>query len=157
MDKGSGGQEGHARFHLGIDGDGHRIAVDAFKHQGGGFTLAAVDALNIDMTAKAVARLEKKNSDLIKGSLLFLTPNQIPKPKKEPSLLDMAEAVNPDLKTQALNKRGQTLRQRFASLNPAIDPENAAEEFSRADRTLSLDKKRLLLIDRAIMHYMDLV
>jgi hypothetical protein len=41
------------------------------------------------------------------------------------------------------------LRERFAAQNP----EKAPEEFSRADRTASLDRKRLVLIDRAIAHY----
>jgi hypothetical protein len=76
-----------------------------------------------------------------------------PKPGETRTLLDEAEKLNPALKDQPVNKKGQTLRERFASQNPAVPPES----FSRADRTASLDRKRLVLIDRAIAHYEGLV
>jgi hypothetical protein len=72
-----------------------------------------------------------------------------PKPGQTHDEFDIAERYNPALKDQPVNKKGQTLRERFASRNPAKDP----ADFSRADRTASLDEKRLVLIDRAIAHY----
>jgi hypothetical protein len=72
-----------------------------------------------------------------------------PKPGQAYTELDVAEYYNPALKGQPVNKKGQTLRERFASQNPA----KALADFSRADRTASLDEKRLVLIDRAIAHY----
>lgn len=223
-----GGQEGHIRFHVGVWADSHRVAVDAYRHREGTFTLVAVDSLQEPIVARKLADLEAKHSDILKGTLLISTPNQahgegcrifgvhtlnalhdfqpyvqglhrqlhdrsqgrpaprlsgpewkrmggntlvlgdekdafgllpgkffkhiqVPKPKpgETRTLLDEAEARNPALKDQALNKKGQTLRERFASRNPGKTP----EEFSRADRTASLDQKRLILIDRAIAHY----
>jgi hypothetical protein len=81
----------------------------------------------------------------------FFKHMQVMKPKAGESrtLLDEAEDRNPALKDRPVNKKGQTLRERFASRNPLVPH----EEFSRADRTASLDKKRLVLIDRAIAHY----
>jgi hypothetical protein len=67
----------------------------------------------------------------------------------EPSLLDEAEARNPALKDQKLNKKGQTLRERYASLNTQVPP----APHSRSDRTSSLDEKRVVLLKRAIAHY----
>jgi hypothetical protein len=64
-------------------------------------------------------------------------------------MLDIAEAQNPALIHQPVNKKGQTLRQRVESANP----DKALEHFSRAERTSSLDKKRLVLIDRALEHF----
>jgi hypothetical protein len=226
-----GGPEGHIRFHVGIWADSHRVAVDAYRHREGSFTLIAVDSTREPRVAEKLAELEAKHSDIIKGTLILSTPNQshgegcrifgihtlnalhdyqpyvrdlhrklhdkgqgrpVPRlagpawkpmggnthalaeekdafgllpgkffkhiqvPKPEPgetrTLLDEAEARNPALKDQALNKKGQTLRERFASLNPAKAP----GDFSRADRTSSLDRKRLILIDRAIAHYENL-
>jgi hypothetical protein len=220
--------EGHIRFHLGMVADIHRVAVDAFRHRDGGFTLVAVDSLKQEITSSRLAALALKHPDVIKGVLVIPTPNQahvegcrifaantlnamhdfepyvqdlhrqvhergrgrpaprlagpewkscggnthvladatdafgvldgkffkhmqVPKPKGEGArtLLDDAEERNPGLKTQALNKQEQTLRSRFESQNPEKRP----EEFSRADRTASLDRKRLVLIDRAIAHY----
>jgi hypothetical protein len=69
-----------------------------------------------------------------------------PGPPRTP--FDEAEERNPALKDQHVNKKGQTLRQRFAGL-----AKKPPEEFSRADRTSSLDAKRVVLIDRAIAHY----
>jgi hypothetical protein len=65
------------------------------------------------------------------------------------TVLDVAECPNPALKDQSLNKENQTLRQRFARENTKKDP----EAFSRAERTASMDRKRVDLIDRAIAHY----
>jgi hypothetical protein len=225
---GGRGREGHVRFHLGLDDDRHRMAVDAFQHREGGFTLVAVDSLREPVAAHKMAALERMHPDLIKGVLVIPTPNQAhsegcrifavhtlnalhdfqphiqglhrqlygkgmgkpapglsgaewkrmsgnthvlddkkgafgilpgkffkhmqvknPKAGKTRTLLDDAEAKNPALKNEPVNKKGQTLRERFASQNPAKDP----ADFSRADRTASLDNKRLVLIDRAIAHY----
>ena len=222
------GQEGHVRCHVGVDSDYHRVAVDAFKHRGGGFTLIAVDSGARNFVKNRFMELENKNPDIIKGVFLINTFNQVhqegcrifavhtlnamhdyqphiqklhrmvykrsrdlpaprgsgsaanpadgnslvladeseafsllpgkffkhmqvmkPKPDNPFTLLDDAESRNPALKHEALNKKGQTLRQRFASQNPDIAP----EKFSRADRTASLDRKRLVLIDRAIAYY----
>ena len=227
-----GGQEGHIRFHVGVWADFHRVAVDAYRHREGGFTLVAVDSLDEPIVARKLAELESKHPDIIKGTAVIPTPNQVhgegcrifgvhalnalydfqpyvqglhrqirdkaqglpaPRlsgpewkrisgntqvladekdafgvlpgkffkhiqvPKRKPGetrdLLDEAEARNPALTDQALNKKGQTLRDRFASRNPGKAP----EDFSRADRTSSLDQKRLILIDRAIAHYEALV
>jgi hypothetical protein len=228
LSKTSDRQEGHVRFQVGILDDAHRIAVDAFKHKEGGFTLVAVDSSNPPITTTTLGILEMRNSGLIRGILVIPTPNQahsegcrifalhtlnalhdhqpqvlglhrqlydraqgmpssrFPAPvwqrnignthylandkdafgvlpgkffkhmqvlkAKEGTtrtLLDEAEDRNPALKEQPLNKKEQTLRQRFASQNPALAP----EEFSRADRTASVDRKRLVLLDRAIAHY----
>jgi hypothetical protein len=226
---GGRGPEGHIRFHLGVGEETHRIAVDAFRHRGGGFTLIAVDSLpNPHFAATSLAMLEMKYPKDIKGTLVIITPNQahidgcqifgvhtlnamhdyqpymqslhrelhdnalgkpaprladpmwnhtmgntyvleddveafgilpgkffkhmqVPKPRpgETRTLLDEAEEKNPALKDQAVNKKGQTLRERFAGQNPGKPP----EEFSRADRTLSLDMKRIALIDRAIEHF----
>jgi hypothetical protein len=228
------GQEGHVRFHVGIEYDSHRIAVDAFKHREGGFTLIAVDSIKEPASAKIIAALERKHPDIIKGALVIPTPNvvhtegcrifgvhtlnamydyqpeilkmhrqvydrsqgrpaprlsgpkgpqegentpflakekdafgmlpgkffkhmQVKKPKsgETHTMLDVAEERNPALKYQVLNKqgeKGQTLRESFASQNP----EKAPEAFSRADQTASLDKKRVVLIDRAIAHFQGL-
>lgn len=221
------GEEGHVRFHLGLVVDVHRIAVDAYRHRDGKFTLIAVDSSKQDITASKLAQLELKHPDIIKGTLVIPTPNQahhegcrifavntlnalhdfqpyvqglhkevyakgrgqpaprlsqaawkpmsgnthvlasekeafgvldgkffkhmqVPKPRDggTRNLLDEAEDRNPSLKTRALNKKDQTLRGRFAAQNPDRKP----GEFSRADRTASLDRKRLVLIDRAIAH-----
>lgn len=225
---GQPGGEGHVRFHLGMLDDVHRIAVDAYRHKEGGFTLVAVDSARDGVTAQKLAALELKHPDVIKGTIAIPTPNQAheegcrihavnnlnalydfqpyvqglhrqlydkgmgrpapalagpewkqtsgnthiladakdafkvldgkffkhmqvlkPKAGDTRTLLDEAEDRNPALKTQMLNKKDQTLRERNASLNPAKTP----EEFSRADRTASIDRKRLVLIDRAIAHY----
>ena len=225
---GSGQQEGHVRFHLGMVVDIHRIAVDAYRHEAGGFTLVAVDSSRQDITATKLAALELKHPDIIKGTMDIPTPNQaheegcrvhavnnlnalfdyqphvqglhkqlyaksqglpapqlsgpewtnksgnthilanekdsfrvlagkffkhmqVPKPKagETRTLFDEAEARNPSLKDAPMNKKNQTLRERFASQNPEKDP----AQFSRADRTASLDRKRLVLLDRAIAHY----
>jgi hypothetical protein len=222
------GQEGHVRCHVGFNGDVHRIAIDAFKHREGGFTLVAVESGRDRIVHDALPELAKRHSDLLKGALLLPTPNQVhnegcrvfsvhtlnafhdyqpyienlhrkiydlgrgrpapglmgpewhreggntlvladsrdvfevlpgkffkhmqvmkPKPGHTGTMLDVAESRNPALKDEPVNKKGQTLRERFASQNPAKAP----EEFSRADRTASLDRKRLVLIDRAIAHY----
>jgi hypothetical protein len=229
---GGPGQEGHIRFHLGVVFDMHRIAVDAYRHPEGGFTLVAVDSMNFAAAVNKLGALEKKHPGLIKGTMVLPTPNlahgegcrifgihtlnamhdfqpyvqglhrqifakaqgkpapvlsgpkwkraggnthilvnrndslgllpakffkhmQVMKPKAGESrtLLDEAEDRNPALKDQPVNKKGQTLRERFASQNPSV-PHG---EFSRADRTASLDKKRLVLIDRAIAHYEELI
>ena len=221
-------KEGHVRFHLGINQDSHRIAVDAFRHREGGFTLVAVDSAKDKNTIRELAKLKKKNPDLIRGSMVLPTFNQVhlegcrifamhalnalhgfqpyvqdlhrqlydhgrgrpapllsgsrwlrmyggthvlanqnhafgllpgkffkhmqvrrPEPGEKRTLLDEAEARNPALKSEPVNKRKQTLRQRFESQIP----EKAFENFSRADRTASLDNKRLMLIDRALGHY----
>jgi hypothetical protein len=230
LSKKDGNQEGHVRFHLGLGNNAHRIAVDAFRHREGGFTLVAVDSMGDPDKGKEIATIQKSHPDLIKGALTIPTPNQLhiegchifgihnlnalhdfqpyvqglhrqlydagrgkptsllsdprhfvsegnahyikfvensfimlpgkffkhmqvmkPEPGKG-TVLDLAENQNPSLNTHPLNKQGQTLRQRFASQNP----DKATEEFSRADRTASLDKKRLVLIDRAIGHYMSI-
>lgn len=222
------GQEGHIRCHVGMSRDSHRIAVDAFKHQEGGFTLVAVDSAWILEVRERLQALERKHPDIIKGNLIVPTLNQLhsegcrifavhslnalhdfqpyiqslhrqiydhfrgksaprplgsgwergkgntislgsalaafkvlppkffkhmqvkrPKPGQAYTEHDVAESYNPALKDQPVNKKGQTLRERFASQNPDKDP----ADFSRADRTASLDDKRLVLIDRAIAHY----
>ena len=223
------GQEGHVRCHVGFCMDEHRIAVDAFKHREGGFTLVAVDSGRDSIVMDRLPELGKKYPDLIKGTLIIPTPNQVhnegcrvftvhtlnalhdyqphiqdlhrqvydlgrgrpaprlsdpakwkqeggntlslekmmdaftvlpgkffkhmqvmkPKAGQTHTVLDVAEDRNPALKDQPVNKKGQTLRERFAGQNP----EKAPEDFSRADRTASLDRKRLVLIDRAIAHY----
>jgi hypothetical protein len=219
--------EGHIRFHLGVDLDSHRMAVDAFKHRDGGFTLISVDSTLNHMFAFDLARLQEQHSDFIKGTMYFPTHNQVhnegcrifavhtlnamhdyqpyflnlhreiyaasrgrpasqlasprweswdgthvleneldnfsflpakffkhmqvktPKQGETRTLLDEAEEMNHALKEQPVNKKGQTLRQRYESLNPSKRP----EEFSRADRTSSVDMKRLVLFDRAIAYY----
>jgi hypothetical protein len=229
---GGPGQEGHIRFHLGVVFDMHRIAVDAYRHPGGGFTLVAVDSMNFAAAVNKLGTLEKKHPGLIKGTMVIPTPNlahgegcrifgvhalnalhdfqphvrelhrQIyakaqgkpapalagpmwkrtggnthilvnrndalgllpgkffkhiqvmkPKPGESRTLLDEAEDRNPAFKDQPVNKKGQTLRERFASQNPSVPH----EEFPRADRTASIDRKRLVLIDRAIAHYEGLI
>jgi hypothetical protein len=72
-----------------------------------------------------------------------------PKPGQPVSQLGLAEKRNPALTTEPVNKKGQTLQERIASQNPR----RALDQFSRADRTASIDNKRLVLIDRAIAHY----
>ena len=228
---GGRGKEGHVRFHLGTSGDTHRIAVDAFRHGKGGFTLVVVDSLrDVHIPAHKMVLLYQKYPNLIKGAAVIPTTNLVhdegcriyaihhlnalhdyqpyvqslhrqiydnrrgrparplsgpgwtqafpkenihiiddekdafgvlpgkffkhmqvmkPGPGGTRTLLDDAEERNPALINQALNRYGQTLRQRFASQNPGIPH----ERFTRADRTLSLDKKRMALIDRAIEHY----
>jgi hypothetical protein len=222
------GQEGHIRCHVGFCMDEHRVAIDAFKHREGGFTLIAVDSGRDPIVELQLPGLGRDYPDLIKGSLIIPTPNQVhnegcrvftvhtlnamhdyqpymrdlhrqiydrgrgrpapglagpewkpeggntlrladlmdafkvlpgkffkhmqvmkPKPGKAGTVLDVAERHNPALKGEPVNKQGQTLRERFAAQNPGKAP----EEFSRADRTASLDRKRLVLIDRAIAHY----
>jgi hypothetical protein len=219
------GQEGHIRCHVGFGKDIHRIAVDAFKHKEGGFTLVVVDS---GAMMRSFHRVERNHSDLIKGILYIPTPNQVhiegcriysvhnlnalhdyqphiqnlhrqiydrgrgrpaprlegpewkhergntleleyameaftvlppkffkhmqvmkPKTQHSVSKLDMAEELNPALKAEPVNKKGQTLRERIASQNPG----KPIDQFSRADRTASLDNKRLVLIDRAIAYY----
>jgi hypothetical protein len=49
---GGPGQEGHVRFHLGVENDTHRVAVDAFRHRDGGFTLVAVESLRQPILTK---------------------------------------------------------------------------------------------------------
>jgi hypothetical protein len=208
--------------------DVHRIAVDAYRHKEGGFTLVAVDSSRDGVTAQRLAALELKHPDVIKGTIAIPTPNQAheegcrihavnnlnalydfqpyvqglhrqlydkgmgrpapalagpewkrtsgnthiladdkdafrvldgkffkhmqvlkPKAGETRTLLDEAEDRNPALRNQVLNKQDQTLRQRFAGLNPGKKP----EEYSRADRTASIDRKRLVLLDRAIAYY----
>ncbi|HLP40766.1 MAG TPA: YopJ family acetyltransferase [Fibrobacteria bacterium] len=217
------GQEGHIRF---LFGDVHKLAVDAFKHRDGGFTLISVDSLPHRQIGTEFGTLQKMNPDLIKGNLHLPTFNQVhnegchifavhtlnalhdyqpyiqnlhkqihdaakgwpapnltdprweksedtyirepkegalgvlpgkffkhiqvQKPLEKRTVLDTAEEMNPAFKDQPVNKKGQTLRQRFESLNPSKRP----EEFSRFDRTSSVDKKRLVLIDRAIAYYL---
>ncbi|HLP40084.1 MAG TPA: YopJ family acetyltransferase [Fibrobacteria bacterium] len=223
------GEEGHVRFHLGIWDDSHRIAVDAFRHRDGGFTLVAVDSMKkSQMIDQDLEKLSRTNPDLIKGAMVLPTPNlvhfegcrifaihhlnalhdyqphiqslhrelhdkargraasrfsgsnwthlgenihtlndakeafgllpgkffkhmQVKKPKTadKRTSLDQAEDWNPALRDQPVNKKGQTLRARLESQNP----QKPLEEFSHAERTLSLDRKRLVLIDRAIAHY----
>jgi hypothetical protein len=223
----SHGQEGHVRFNQGVRGDEHRLAVDAFKHREGGFTLIWVDSALDDMFATDLAKLQAKHSDVIKGMMNIPTHNQLhkegcrifavhtlnamhdyqphfqnlhrqiydhgrgkpaPQLARPPwrrrdgvhllddeldnfgllpgkffkhmqvmkprelvprNLFDFIEARHPALKDQPVNKKGQTLRQRFASQNP----QKPIDQFSRFDRTASLDRKRLVLIDRAIAHY----
>jgi hypothetical protein len=223
----SPGQEGHVRFHLGVRGDEHRIAVDAFQHREGGFTLIWVDPVLDHMFAFDLAKLQGTHSDVIKGTMYIPTHNQLhdegcrifsahtlnamhdyqphflnlhrqiydhgrgkpvpqlaspkwerwdgvhvldeemdnftllpgkffkhmqvakPKEGETRNLLDKAEDANPALKEQPVNKKGQTLRERIAGQNPGTP----IDQFSRADRTASLDRKRLVLIDRAIAHY----
>ncbi|HLP40376.1 MAG TPA: YopJ family acetyltransferase [Fibrobacteria bacterium] len=221
------GREGHIRFSLGVEGDFHRMAVDAFKHRDGGFTLISVDSMQNHMGAYEMGALRKRYPDIIKGTMHIPTQNlvhsegcrifsvlmlnamhdyepyfqhlhrqihnaargrpapyladprweqqggshlpkdegaafsvlpgkffkhmQVKKPNKgiTTTALDDAEKMNPALKVQPVNKKGQTLRQRFESLNPSRRP----EEFSRADRTSSVDNKRLVLIDRALAYH----
>jgi hypothetical protein len=226
MRLGGAGQEGHVRFHLGVNGDAHRIAVDAFRHREGGFTLIAIDSVRLNRTIRELAMLQEKHPDIIKGTAVIPTHNlvhdegcrifavhalnalhdyqphvqglhrelydkgrgrsaprfsgpmwkpegtihvladknvafsllpgkffkhmQVKKPDSAGrTLLDEAEARNPALKSEPVNKKGQTLRERYASQNPS----KPSEAFSYADRTASLDRKRLVLIDRAIAHY----
>jgi hypothetical protein len=73
---GGPGREGHVRFHLGIADDAHRIAVDAFRHREGGFTLVAVDSTFSSIIARRMGSLESKHPEVIKGSLVIPTPNQ---------------------------------------------------------------------------------
>ena len=250
--------EGHVRFHLGVRNDCHRVAVDAFRHREGGFTLIGLDSVMNRFLGYELGYLQRRYPDIIKGTMAIPTRNQahiegcriftihtlnamhdfqpyirnlhreiydaaharpapglsgpgwmrirgtthiikngknsfnvlpgkffkhmqVPKamPEKTPTsvdaakdrnsapqehmkkldsearrtLLDEAEDRNSALKAEPVNKKGQTLRQRFASLNPA----KTLEEYSRADRTSSLDNKRLVLLDRAIAHYESLV
>lgn len=222
----NGGQEGHIRIHFGSTSR-HRIAVDAFKHREGGFTLIAVDSEPNGQLAHQLTRMQVKNPDILKATVTIPAPNQIhmegchiftintlnalhdhqpyiqtlhqqaydeamgrtaPQlagspwfrvfqnnhtvldpadafnllPAKffkhiqvrrphdnGPNMLDIAEKQNPALIHQPVNKKGQTLRQRVESANP----DKALEHFSRAERTSSLDKKRLVLIDRALEHF----
>jgi hypothetical protein len=221
------GEEGHVRFHLGVPKDIHRVAVDAFRHRDGGFTLVAVDSMRVPtFTTESINQLSLRHPDIIKGAIVIPTQNLmheegcvifavhhlnalhdyqpyvqdlhreiydkgrgLPAPRFSGSewykarigntyvlanefeafgvlpgkffkhmqpgrigprrLFDVAEDRNPALKDQPVNKKGQTLRQRFASQNPGTDFEN----FSRVDKTLTLDKKRVALIDRAIERY----
>ncbi|HLP41098.1 MAG TPA: YopJ family acetyltransferase [Fibrobacteria bacterium] len=221
------GKEGHVRFHLGVCDDIHRVAVDAFRHSDGGFTLVVVDSMRLPtFTTDALKQLSLRHPDLIKGTIVIPTPNLVhdegcrifavqhlsalhdyqpyvqdlhreihdkgrglPAPRlsgtewyKEkrgnayvlaneldafgvlpgkffkhmqpgrigPSrLFNLAEDRNPALKDQPVNKKGQILRQRFASQKPGTNFEN----FARVDKTLTLDKKRVALIDRAIEQY----
>jgi hypothetical protein len=222
------GQEGHVRCHVGFSHDEHRIAVDAFKHRDGGFTLVAVDSGHDLWVCGGLTALASKHSDLIKGVLIIPTPNQVhnegcrifaihtlnamhdyqphiqdlhrqiydrgrgkhaprlsgpewmdqggrntlsvgnkndafsvlpakffkhmqvmkTKPGQTRTVFDEAEDQNPALKDQWVNKKRQTLRERFAGL-----AKKPSEEFSRADRTSSLDAKRVVMLDRAIAHY----
>lgn len=96
---------------------------------------------------------EKNAFKVLDGKLFKHMQVQTPKAGETRTLLDEAEDRNPALKTQLLNKKGQTLREWFASRNPGKTP----EEFSRADRTSSVDRKRLVLLDRAIAYYEGLV
>jgi hypothetical protein len=222
------GQEGHIRCHVGFGQDTHRVAVDAFKHREGGFTLVAVDSGRPSGMMEYLHTLERNHADLIKGILYIPTPNQLhlegcrifavhnlnalhdyqphiqdlhrqiydrgrgrpasrlegpewkyergntleldfvleaflvlppkffkhmqlmkPKPGENFSQMSLAEELNPALRTEPVNKKGQTLRERLASQNPG----KPLDQFSRADRTATLDNKRLVLIDRAIAHY----
>ena len=222
------GPEGHVRFHLGMVANIHSLAVDAYRHADGRFTLVAVDSISKEMANSKMADVARKHPDLVRGAMVIPTPNQahtegcrifaahsleamrdyqpyirdlhkgiaaraegkpVPPPApdawkevdknvlalKDPldafgvlagkffkhiqvlkppagrttTLLDEAEARNPDLKTAALNKQGETLRARVGNQNP----EKALEEFERFDRTSSTDRKRLVLLDRAIEHY----
>lgn len=231
-ESGGPGQQGHIRFHVGVRNDGHRVAVDAYRHREGGFTLVAVDSVRVEETITELNALGKKNPHLIMGTMILPSPNQVheegchifalntlnamhdyqphmqglhqqlhdtAKGRAVPQLsgpgwtrsegnthllmddfalfgmlpakffkhiqvlrpyhgtthtrLDVAEYYNPALKNQAVNKKGQTLRERFESLNP----DKPSAEFSRADRTASVDQKRLVMIDRAIAHYEGLV
>jgi hypothetical protein len=227
ISRSSQGHEGHVRFHLGVEGDTHRVAVDAFQHKEGGFTLICVDSVIDHLLSVHLAELRNKHSDVIKGVMHIPTDNlahnegcvifavhtlnamhdyqphflnlhreiyaaaqgrpapqlaaprweqedgthvprkdldslgllpgkffkhmQVTKPGEGETrtLLDEAEAKNPELKDQPVNKKGQTLRQRFESFNTQVPP----APHSRADRTASLDQKRVVLIDRAIAHY----
>jgi hypothetical protein len=63
--------------------------------------------------------------------------------------LDDAEDKNPALLSEPVNKKGQTLRDRFESLNPTVP----SEDYSPDDRTSSIDDKRIMYLDRAIAHY----
>jgi hypothetical protein len=72
-----------------------------------------------------------------------------PKPGETGDLLDAAEARNPALKTEAQNKKEQSLRARIEGRNA----EKAIADFERFDRTSSVDGKRLVLLDRAIGYY----
>jgi hypothetical protein len=221
------GPEGHVRFHLGMVVNIHSLAVDAYRHADGRFTLVAVDSISKEMTNSKLADVARKHPDLVKGAMVIPTPNQahtegcrvfahslesmrdyqpyfrdlhkgiaaraegkpvpppasaawkevdknvlalkdpldafgvldgkffkhmqVPKPKagESGSLLDAAEARNPDLKTAVQNKQGDTLRTRVESQNPG----KTLEEFERFDRTASADQKRLVLLDRTIDHY----
>jgi hypothetical protein len=227
LSRSSHGQEGHVRFHLGVAEDSHRLAVDAFKHREGGFTLIGVDSTMNYMFANELGELQTKHSDIIKGMMNIPTQNQVhiegcrtfavhilnamhdyqphfqnlhrqiydhgrgkpapqlaspkweqwdgvhvledemdnfgvlpgkffkhmqvakPKEGGTRNLLDTVEARHPALKDQPVNKKGQTLRERIASQNPGTP----IDQFPRFDRTASLDRKRLVLIDRAIAHY----
>ena len=226
---GAKGLEGHVRFHLGLDKDRHRIALDAYRHPEGGFTLIAVESTKYShFAADELTPLIKKNPDLIRGAAIIPTRNlaheegcrifalhhlsalhdersqikllhrqiyssgkgrsvpQLSDSKwkqkqgnifvlqsaldafgllpgkffkhmqvkrlsfgKKPSLLQEAEARNPRLKDQPLNKQRQTLRKRFENQVPGTAPEN----FSDRERNLSLDKKRVVYLNRAIAHY----
>ena len=71
------GQEGHIRCHVGFRNDNHRVAVDAFKHREGGFTLVAVDSVRDPTVLARLPALEQQHPDLIKGILIIPTPNQL--------------------------------------------------------------------------------
>lgn len=229
--RGGQDEEGHVRFHLGLENDTHRVAVDAYKHREGGFTLITVDSVDDVLLADELGNLRKRNPKLIKGIMSIPTHNQVhnegcrvfamhalngmhdyqpyfqnlhrkiydkergrpapelaeprfersngvymlesefdaygllpgkffkhmqvkppyegERPGEKRTYLDDAEDKNPALRDQPVNKKGQTLRERYASLNPGVP----SEAYSRADRTSSIDEKRLVFLDRAVVHY----
>jgi hypothetical protein len=76
ISRSSQGQEGHVRFHLGVKNDNHRMAVDAFKHREGGFTLISVDSLLDHIFTFDLANLPEDHPNLIKGMMYIPTHNQ---------------------------------------------------------------------------------
>jgi hypothetical protein len=71
------GEQGHVRFHLGLEKDTHRVAVDAFQHREGGFTLICVNSVNDTLLARELGELRIKNPKLISGIMSIPTQNQV--------------------------------------------------------------------------------
>jgi hypothetical protein len=71
------GEEGHVRFHVGVWNDNHRMAVDAFQHREGGFTLIYMDPMLNLIFSYELSRLQKQHSDVIKGTMDIRTHNQV--------------------------------------------------------------------------------
>ena len=201
--------EGHIRFHLGIVMGVHSVAVDAFRHADGRFSLVAIDSMAKDMTRSKMRKITEAHPDTFHGAIVLPTLNQThiegcpifavnnllgmhefepyvkelhkglmppikwknhgnsvlaPEDPKDTfkvlpakffkhiqggSRLVTAEERNPAFKTETVNKKDETLRARFQNRNPELE----MEAFGNFDRTSSLDKKRLVYLDRAIVHY----
>jgi hypothetical protein len=218
-----GKQEGHVRFHLSLVAGIHSVAVDAYRHGDGGFTLLAVDSISKDAVNAKFKKLTDSNPGFIHGSMVLpshtqvheegcrifathallglndyapyakrlheglradtpggppralpdipwnsLSPNcVVPQDPKDTfkllppkffkhiqgrSLLSSAEERNPALATQAVNKDGKTLRERFAGLSP----EKTLDQYDNFDRTRSLNEKRVVYLERTATYYRGL-